>query len=111
VAATLFERGIGLSAKNWAFQLLFPSFVPALAIFVTVLVAVSVIGRKATPPTAGPLSRILIAGPFVAALWLGGFYVLRSMIESNAYGRMGLVGAFVVALLLWLLWPDRSRIK
>jgi hypothetical protein len=86
---------LALSAKNWAFQVLFPSFVPALAIFVTVLIGVAMMRRNSTPPTADPdpLSRILIAGPFVVALWLGGFYVLRSMIETKAYRRLSLVGA------------------
>jgi hypothetical protein len=102
---------LALSAKNWAFQVLFPSFVPALAIFVTVLIGVAMMRRNSTPPTADPLSRILIAGPFVVALWLGGFYVLRSMIETKAYWRLSLVGAFVVALLVEFFWPEESRTK
>ena len=64
-----------MSAKNWAFQLLFPSFLSALAVFMTVLVAVSLMRRKTTTSTASTLSRILIAGPFLVILWLSGFYV------------------------------------
>jgi len=100
-----------LSARNWAFQLLFPSFLSALAVFMTVLVAASVMRRKSTTSTAGPLSRILIAAPCLVILWLAGFYVFRSLIEHHAYGRVALAGVFVVALLIWFFLPDRSKLK
>jgi hypothetical protein len=76
---------LALSAKNWAFQVLFPSFVPALAIFVTVLIGVAMMRRNSTPPTADPLSRILIAGPFVVALWLR---VLRASLDDRNEGLL-----------------------
>ena len=98
-----------MSAKNWAFQLLFPSFLSALAVFMTVLVAVSLMRRKTTTSTASTLSRILIAGPFLVILWLSGFYVFRSMLERHAYERVALAGGFVVALLLWVFRPDGSK--
>lgn len=75
----------------------------------TVLVAVSLLRRKTSTPTASPLSRILIAGPCLVVLWLGGFYALRLLIERQAYERLALVGVFVVALLLWVFWPDGTN--
>lgn len=105
------EGYVGTSAKNWPFQLLFPSFVPALAEFMTVLLAVSVMRRKSTTSSAGALSRILIAGPFFVILWFGGTYVFRSIIEIHAYARIALSGVFVVALLVWFFWPDRNKLE
>ncbi len=98
-----------MSGKTWAFNLVFPSFLSALAAFMTVLVAVSVMRRKTTTSTASSLSRILIAGPCLVILWLSGFWVLRSMIERHAYGEVALAGVFLVALLLWVFRPDRSK--
>jgi hypothetical protein len=99
------------SGKNWAFQLLFPSFVPALAVFMTVLLGVSAIRRGSAGSTAGNLTRILIAGAFFVILWLGGIYMFRWMLDTHAYARIALSGAFVVALLVWFFWPDRERVE
>ena len=97
------------SGKNWAFQLLFPSFVPALAVFMTVLLVVRVMRHGSTSSSGGSLSRILIAGTFFIILWLGAIYVLRWMLESHAYARIALSAAFVVALVVWFFWPDRDK--
>jgi hypothetical protein len=105
------EGYVGTSAKNWAFGLLFPSFVPALAVFMTVLLVVSVVRRKSPTSSAATISRILIAGAFFVILWLGGIYMFRWMLDSHAYVRIALSGAFVVALLVWFFWPDRSNVK
>lgn len=97
--------------KTWAFQLLFPSFVPALAVFMTVLLVVSVVRRDSTESSAGSLTRILIGGAFFIILWLGGIYMFRWMLDVHAYARLALSGAFVVGLLVWFFWPDRDRVK
>ena len=89
-------------------KLLLPSFLPALAVFMTVLVAVSMIRRKTSTSTTSTVSRILIGGPCLVILWLGGFYALRSLIERHAYEQFALVGIFVVVLVLWVFWPDES---
>ena len=99
------------SGKNWAFRLLFPSFVPALAVFITVLLVVSVVRRGSTLSNAGSLTRIVIAGAFFIILWLGGIYIFRWMLDTHAYARIALSGAFVVALLVWFFWPDQNQIK
>jgi hypothetical protein len=97
--------------KNWAFQILFPSFVPALAVFMTVLLVVSAVRRRSTAASAGNLTRIVIAGAFFVILWLGAIYVFRWMLDTHAYARIALSAAFVVALLVWFFWPDRDQVK
>jgi hypothetical protein len=97
--------------KNWAFQILFPSFVPALAVFMTVLLVVSAVRRGSTASSAGNLTRIVIAGAFFVILWLGAIYVFRWMLDTHAYARIALSAAFVVALLVWFFWPDRDQVK
>jgi hypothetical protein len=98
-----------LSAKNQAFQIVFPSFLASIAVFLAVLVGVSIVRRRKTPSTTSTLSRILIAGPCLVVLWLAGFFVLRSMMERHAYREVALAGIFVVALLLWVLRSDSSK--
>ena len=105
------EGYVSTSAKNWAFQLLFPSFVPALAVFITVLLVLSAVRRGSTASSAGSLTRILIAGAFFVILWLGGIYMFRWMLDTHAYARIALSGVFVVALLVWFFWPDRNQVK
>jgi len=83
----------------------------ALAAFMTVLVAVSVIRWKSTTSTTGTFSRILIAGSYCVILWLGGLYLFRSLVYHHAYWRVALSGVFVIVLLLWFFWPDRSKLK
>lgn len=100
-----------VSGKTWAFQILFPSFVPALAVFMTVLLVVSAVRRRSTASGAGSLTRIVIAGAFFVILWVGGIYLFRWMLDTHAYARIALSGAFVVALLVWFFWPDRNQAK
>jgi CDP-diglyceride synthetase len=76
-----------------------------------ILIAVSAMRRKSTASTAGPFSRVLIVAPCFVILCLGGFYMFRSMIERHVYWRVALSGVFVVVLLLWVFWPDRSKLK
>jgi hypothetical protein len=98
-----------LSAKNQAFQIVFPSFLSAIAAFLAVLVGVSVVRRRKATSTLSTLSRILIAGPCLVVLWFAGFFVVRSMMERHAYWEIVLAGVFVVALLFWVFRQDSSK--
>lgn len=98
-----------MSAKNQAFQIVFPSFLASIAVFLAVLVGVSIVRRRKTPSTTSTLSRILIAGPCLVVLWLVGFFVLRSMMERHAYREVSL-RAFSL-LLFCFGCSDRTRVS
>jgi hypothetical protein len=90
---------------------LLPSLVPALAVFMTVLLVVSVLRHGWSGSRTGRLTRILIAGVYFIVLWLGGIYMFGWMLDTHAYARIALSAAFLVALLVWFFWTDRHRVK